>query len=287
MPATPTVLGAMLLSLAIPLTSQAVFAETHEPPVAPKKPKVMVKFGDRRVDNYYWLREKSDPEVIAYLNAENSYTKAVTKPLEGFRESLYKEMLSRIKETDESVPYRHNGYWYYQRDVEGLQYPIYCRRKGSMESPEEILLDQNELARGHAFTSVANVDVSPDGSKLAYTVDFTGFRQYTLHVKDLATGQLLADTAARVTSTAWAADNKTIFYVEEDETTKRSYRLHRRTLGAPEDVLIYEEKDELYDIGVGDTRSEKFIVLGITSKDTSEMRIVRSDNPTGEFKAIE
>ena len=277
----------MLLSLALPLTTQAVIAETDAAPVAPKKPKVMTKFGDRRVDNYFWLREKASPEVIEYLNAENRYTKAVTKPLEGFRESLYKEMLARIKETDESVPSRHHGYWYYQRTVEGMQYPIHCRRKGSMQSPEEILLDANELAKGHAYTAIGLMDVSPDGTKLAYTVDFTGFRQYTLYVKDLATGELLRDTAARVTSSAWAADNKTLYYVEEDETTKRSFRLHRHVLAQSADGVVYEEKDELYDIAVGGTRSEAFVVLAITSRDTSEMRILRSTDPAGEFHTIE
>ena len=276
----------MLLSLAFPIVSQAVLAETVAPPQAAKKPKVLEKFGDRRVDDYFWLREKSDAGVIAYLDAENRYTEALTKPLEGFRVSLYKEMLARIKETDESVPYRRHGYWYYLREVQGMQYPIYCRRKGSMEAPEEVLLDENELAKGHAYTAIGLLDVSPDGTKLAYTVDLTGFRQYTLHVKDLATGELARDTAARVTSFAWAADSRTIFYVEEHETTKRSYRLHRRTLEAPPDVLVYEEPDELYDIHVGETRSERYIVLGITSKDTSEMRVVRSDAPREEFRAI-
>ena len=285
MPVPRAVLGAMLLTAALPIATQAVQADAA-PPVAAKKPKVMTKFGDRRVDNYYWLREKSSAEVIDYLHAENRYTEAVMKPLEGFRESLYKEMLARIKETDESVPYRRGGYWYYSREVEGLQYPIYCRRKGSMEAPEDILLDVNELAKGHAYTSVGIFDVSPDGTKLAYTVDFTGFRQYTLHVKDLVKGELLRDTAPRVTSTAWAADNTTLFYVEENEETKRSYRLYRHVLDGAADVLVYEEPDELYDIGVAETRSEAFIVLAIVSKDTSEMRILRSDQPAGEFRAV-
>src|SRR5438105_1856432 len=282
-----TLFHAMLLSVALPLTTQAVLAEAVSPPAAPRKPVVLEKFGDRRVDDFHWLREKSNPEVIHYLDAENRYTEALMQPLEGFRESLYKEMLARIKETDESVPYRVHGYWYYQREVQGLQYPIYCRRKGSMEAAEEVMLDVNELAKGHAYTSVGLIDVSPDSSKLAYTVDFTGFRQYTLHVKDLATGELMRDTAARVTSTAWASDSRTLFYVEEHETTKRSYRLHRHSLDQPGDVLVYDEADELYDIGVGNTRSDQYIVLGITSKDTSEMRVLRADDPAGELTVIE
>jgi len=284
MPRPQALLHAMLLSAALCLTAQA--AEPLSPPVAAKKPKAMTRFGDRRVDDYFWLREKTHPEVIEYLNAENRYAEAVMKPLEGFREKLYKEMLARIQETDESVPYRKHGYWYYQREVEGLQYPIYARRKGTMQAPEEILLDVNELAKDHKFTQLGAMDVSPDGTKLAYTVDFTGFRQYLLQVKDLESGKLLADSADRVTSLAWAADNKTIFYVEEDETTKRSYRLHRQRLEGPSE-LVYEEKDEQFDIGVSETRSEAYLVLGIVSKDTSEMRLLRTNDPMGEFRTLE
>src|SRR5688572_3010931 len=287
----PRLLLAMLLPLSASLATSA--AESLSPPVAAKKPKAMTKFGDRRVDDYFWLREKDNPEVIAYLDAENKYTYAAMQPLEGFRDKLYKEMLGRIKETDESVPYRKDGYWYYHREVEGLQYPIYCRRKASpgggafeQAAPEEVLLDVNELAKGHKYTSVGALDVSPDTTKLAYTVDFTGFRQYRLHVKDLATGQHTRDAAERVTSIAWAGDSRTLFHVEEHETTKRSYRLHRRTLDGPS-ALVHEEPDELFDISVGATRSDAFVVLAISSKDTSEMRVLRSNDPAGEFRVIE
>ncbi|MFZ3324171.1 MAG: S9 family peptidase [Usitatibacter sp.] len=278
-------LCAMLLSLPVPVTSRAADAEV--PPVAAKHPVTSTRFSDKRVDNYAWLREKDNPAVIDYLKAENAYTYAVMKPLEGFRETLYKEMLARIKETDESVPYLNHGYWYYQREVEGLQYPIYCRRKATMEAPEEVILDVNELAKGHKFTSLGLVDVSPDSGKLAYAVDFTGYRQYTLHVKDLATGKLEADTAARVTSTAWAADNKTLFYVQEDEVTKRSNHLHRLTLGEAEQPLIYDERDELYDITVGNTRSEAYVVMTSSAKDTSEVRVLAASDPRGEFRIVE
>ncbi|HEY4999546.1 MAG TPA: hypothetical protein VII36_10390, partial [Usitatibacter sp.] len=284
--------GDMLLSLPLPFTTEAAMSGAAPPPVAPRKPKAMARFGDRRSDAYSWLRDKSDPAVKRYLDAENRYTQAVMKPLEGFRDTLYKEILGRIKETDESVPYRRHGYWYYQREVEGLQYPIYCRRKGTMKAPEEVILDVNALAKGHAYASLGILDVSPDAGKLAYTVDFTGYRQYTLHVKDLATGELLRDTAARVTSLAWAADNATIFYVEEHETTKRSYRLHRHTLVGPkhgralENDLVYEEADEAFDVGVCDTRSEAYVVLAATSKDTTEMRVLRANDPGGRFETI-
>jgi oligopeptidase B len=277
----------MLLPESLPLTSRAVLAATPAPPKAARRPKVMTKFGDRRVDPYAWLRDKASPEVIDYLHAENRYAEGVMQPLAGFRGSLYEEMLARVKETDESVPYRHHGYWYYQREVEGLQYPIYCRRKGTMDAPEEVLLDVNELAKGHKFTAVGLIDVSPDQGKLAYSVDFTGYRQYTLHVKDLATGELLRESAERVTSSAWAADSKTLFYVEEHATTKRSYRLHRLVLGGIGDALLYEERDEHFDMGVGDTRSEAFVVVGVTSKDTSEMRVLHASDPMGEFRVVE
>ncbi|HXZ47399.1 MAG TPA: S9 family peptidase [Usitatibacter sp.] len=256
-----------------------------EPPAAARRPKVLERFGERRVDPYFWLRDKSDSAVIGYLAAENRYAQSVMKPLERFRGKLYREMLARIQETDESVPYRSHGYWYYQREVKGRQYPIHCRRRGSMRAPEEAILDVNRLARGHAFTAVGAMDVSRDGRLLAYTVDFTGFRQYTLHVRDLATGKLTGDTAPRVTSLAWAADGATLFYVEEHETTKRSWRLHRLVLGGADEV-VYEEADELYDIGVGATRSEAFVVLAIVSKDTSEMRLLPAAEPAGEFRTV-
>jgi oligopeptidase B len=277
----------VLLGAALPLMAQRIDPTAAHPPLAAKKPKVMVKFGDRRTDNYFWLREKENPEVIDYLKAENAYSEAVMKPLAGFREALYKEMLARIKETDESVPYRRKGYWYYQRDVEGQQYPIYCRRKGTMESPEEILLDVNKLAEGRKFTQVGLMDLSPDGTKLLYTVDFTGFRQYTLHVKDLAGGTLGPERIERVTSATFAADGRTIFYVEEHPENKRSYRLHRHVMGESADTLVYEEKDELFDIGVGETRSEAFIVLTSAAKDTSEVRVLPAGQPAGEFRVIE
>jgi oligopeptidase B len=277
----------MLLSGSSPLPSHAAEIPPVPPPVAARRPRVTTKFGERRVDYYHWLREKESPEVIEYLNAENVHGEALMRPLALFRERLYKEMLARIQETDESVPYRRHGYWYYQREIEGQQYPIYCRRKGDMQAPEEILLDMNALAKGHKFTSLGILDVSPDGTKLAYSVDFKGFRQYALHVKDLATGELLRDSVERVTSVAWAADSRTLFYVEEHPTTKRSYRLHRRVIDEPVDALVYEESDELFDMGVGDTRSERFVLLGVMSKDTTEMRVLPADQPLGEFRVVE
>ena len=208
------------------------------------------------------------------------------KPLERFRENLYKEMLARIKETDESVPYRKRGYWYYTREVEGKQYPIYCRRKGTMEAPEEVILDVNVLAEGKKYTAVSALEVSPDGNMLAYAVDYTGFRQYTAQFKNLATGKLLDDKLENVDSMAWSADGKHLFYVIED-SAKRPYRLLRHTLGEAKDPLILEEKDELYNLGVADTRNDAWIVATSASKDTSEVRVLKSTDPMGAFKLVE
>ena len=181
-------------------------------PVAKKVPNMTEIHGRKLVDNYYWLRDKPNPEVKAYLEAENAYTAAVMKPTESLQKKLYDEMLSRIKETDVDVPYKEGGYFYYSRTEAGKQYQIRCRKKGSLDGPEEVLLDINELAKGQVFMAVAAYTVSQDGNLLAYSVDPTGFRQYVLHVKDLRTGQVLPDHAEKVGSVAWANDNKTLFY---------------------------------------------------------------------------
>src|SRR5262245_7215442 len=186
------------------------------PPVAKKVAKATVLHGDERIDHYDWLRDKANPEVIAYLEAENAYTAAVMKPTEGLQESLYKEMLGRIKQTDLSVPYRLGDYWYYTRTEQGKQYPINCRKKGSLEGAEEVLLDLNSLAKGQKFLSLGAFVVSDDGNLLAYSLDTTGFRDYHLFVKDLRTGQVLPDKIGKVNQVAWAADNQTLFLVRED-----------------------------------------------------------------------
>ena len=206
-------------------------ASLTAPPVAKKEPKVTDINGVELVDNYAWLREKKNPEVKAYLDAENVYTDAVMKPTEPLQENLYKEMLSRVKETDVEVPYKEGGYFYYVRTEAGKQYGIRCRKKGSMDAPEEILLDVNELAKGQAFMSLGAFRVSEDGNLLAYTTDNTGYRQYTLAIKDLRTGKLLGDHAERVDSVTWANDNKTIFYTVEDAVSKRGYQLYRHAVG--------------------------------------------------------
>jgi len=263
-------------------------APAVKPPVAKKIPKTTEINGVTLVDNYFWMREKSNPEVKAYLEAENAYTDAVMKPTEPLQKKLYTEMLSRIKETDVDVPYRKGAYFYYSRTEAGKQYSIHCRKKGSMDAPEEVILDVNELAKGQKFMSLGQSEVSEDGNLLAYITDNTGFRQYTLAVKDLRTGKVLVDHAERVDSMAWANDNKTLFYSIEDEVSKRSYRVYRHNVGtAGPDTLLYEEPDERFDVGVGKTRSKAYLLMISSSHTTSEARYLSADNPMGEWKIME
>lgn len=266
--------------------SSGLLAQTEtalEPPVAPAIEHRENRHGTTVVDNYYWLREKTNPEVIKYLEAENKYTEAMTKDLQSFADSLYKEMLSHIKQTDLSVPVRRGEYFYYTRTEEGKQYPIHCRRKGSMDAPEEVLLDLNELGKGRKFIGLEAFSLSDNQNLLAYTLDYTGFRQYTLQVKDLRTGQTLSDTTQRVTSVEWASDNKTLFLTTEEAVTKRSDKLLRHALGSEKFEPLYEEKDELYDIGLDKSRDKKYLFLGISSKDTTECRYLRADAPAKDF----
>src|SRR5229473_1542205 len=203
-----------------------------KPPVARCEPVEHILHGDRRVDHYAWLRHKENPEVMAYLEAENAYTDAILQPTEAFQEKLYQEMLGRILQTDLSVPYRLRGYYYFTRTEEGKQYAFHCRRRDADGATVELLLDLNALAQGHPYLSLGAFAVSDDNFLLAYSLDTTGFRQYTLQIKNLRTGETLPIRIERVTSAAWAADNRTLFYTIEDETTKRSYRLDRHVLGA-------------------------------------------------------
>src|SRR5258708_17057075 len=223
-----------------------------QPPVARREALEHVLHGDRRIDHYAWLRQKVNPDVIAYLEAENAYTDAILQPTEQLQEKLYLEMLERIQQTDLSVPYRLRGYLYFTRTEEGKQYALHCRRRDENDAAEELLLDLNLLAEGHSFLGLGSFDVSDDNHLLAYSTDTTGFRQYALQVKDLRSGSILPERFERVTSVAWASDNRTLFYTVEDETTKRSYRLYRHVLGATEpDALLYEEAYERLCLGVG------------------------------------
>jgi oligopeptidase B len=256
------------------------------PPAAPRIEHREVRHGVTVTDDYFWLREKSNPKVIRYLEAENAYTQRVTAGLKPFSDALYKEMLGRIKQTDLSVPTLRGGYLYYARTEEGKQYPIQCRRKGTMNAPEEVLLDLNELAKGKAYAGLGAFVVSDDQNLLAYTIDYLGFRQYSLQVKDLRTGRTLPDTTERVTSVSWAADNKTLFLTTEDKVTKRSDKLWRHVLGSAGFDSLYDENDELFDIEIGKTRDKSYLVLQIEATDTSEARYLRADRPQGSFTVL-
>ena len=271
----PTVIALLMTAFAITTTA----AETPKPPVAKKAPKSVTLHGDERVDDYGWLRDKKSPETIAYLEAENAYANAVLAPTQELQKKLYDEMLGRIKQTDVNVPYRKNdGYLYYSRTVEGKQYAIYARRKGSMDAAEEILLDVNQLAEGKKFMSIGALDVSDDGKLLLYSTDDTGYRQYRMQVKDLSTGKIFPDTAERVGSLFWAADNKTIFYTTENDA-KRQNHVYRHVLGSPESTLLYDEPDELYDVYAERSRSGDWIFVISDSKTTSETRLIPAAKP--------
>src|SRR6266852_3934039 len=258
-----------------------------QPPVARREPVEHVLHGDRRVDHYAWLRQKENPNVIAHLEAENAYKDAILQPTEQLQEKLYQEMLGRIQQTDLTVPYRLRGYFYFTRTQEGKQYPLHFRRREAEGSPEELLLDLNQLVVGHSFLALGSLDVSDDDRLLAYSLDTTGYRQYMLHVKDLVSGAVLPERIERVTSVAWVADNRSLFYTVEDETTKRSHRLYRHAIGSTEpDPLLYEEADERFRLEVERSRSKDFIFLTIASHTTSEVRFLRADQPQSDFQTI-
>lgn len=257
-----------------------------QPPIAKKVPHTTEIHGNTLKDDYFWLREKKNPEVLKYLEAENAYTEEVMKPTKEFQEALYREMLGHIKQTDLSVPSRIGEYYYYSRTEEGKQYPYMCRKKGSLDGKEEMLLDLNKLAEGNSFLGLGGYNVSNDGNSLAYSTDTTGYRQYTLHVKDLRSGKTLSENIERTGSVVWANDNKTLFYTTEDPVSKRSDKFWRHVVGSDKSDPLYEEKDELFDVGAGRSLDKKMIFLGSYAKTSRELRYLPADNPTGEFKVI-
>jgi oligopeptidase B len=279
------------LSAVVPfslLVFAAATASLPAPPVAKTVPHTYEVNGHTMNDNYAWLREKTNPEVRAYLEKENAYTDSIMKPTEPLQQKLYDEMLSRIKETDVEVPYREGDYLYYTRTEAGKQYVIRCRKKAAADAAEEVVLDINELAKGQTFMTVQAFAVSPDGNLLAYSYDNTGFRQFALAVKDLRTGKTLADHAERVGSVVWASDNQTIFYTQEDAVSKRQYRLYRHSVGSTDpDTLVYEEPDERFTVRAFKTRSEAFIIMDLRSHTTSEARYIPAAQPTAEWKIVE
>ncbi|HLJ56108.1 MAG TPA: S9 family peptidase [Chthonomonadaceae bacterium] len=257
------------------------------PPVAERVPKSIQYHDDCFVDDYFWLREKSDPKVAAYLEAENAFADALMADTAPLQERLYNEILSHIQQTDVNVPYRKGDYLYYSRTEEGKQYPLMCRRRPEEGAPEEVVLDLNELAKGEQFMALGAYAVSDDGRMLAFSTDNTGFRQYTLQVKDMITGAMLPDRVEKSVGAAWAADNRTLFYTVEDHT-KRPYRLYRHRLGTPveADGLIYEETDQRFGVSVGRTRSRAFLMLTVASHTTSEVRYLPADVPEGDWSLI-
>jgi oligopeptidase B len=275
--------------MSLPLSAQ--------PPTARRDPTPTTLHGVTLHDDYRWMRDKNSPEVLGYLNAENAYTAAIMAPTADLQAKLYSEMLSHIKETDESVPYRLGDWFYSTRTVEGRQYPIHCRRAASNPDlnsafdptqPEHIILDVNQLAEGKPFMALGGMAISPDGNLLGYSTDATGFRQYTLHIRDLRTGADLPDTAERVGSLAWAADSQTLFYSTEDETTKRQDHIWRHTVGSPAtaDALVYHEQDERFNVGVGKTRDGLYLMIEAGSHTTNEYRFLPAADPTGDFRIL-
>ncbi|HJR17022.1 MAG TPA: S9 family peptidase [Gemmatimonadales bacterium] len=258
-------------------------------PVARVSPRVQNVHGETRIDDYFWLRDRSDPEVIAYLEAENSYTAAVMRHTEGLQERLYQEMRGRIKETDLSVPERIDDYFYYTRTEAGGQYSIFCRRHGSLDAPEEVLLDQNPLAAEHTYFKVAVTEVSPDHRFLAYAVDTSGAEEFTLYLKDLTTGELLAETMPGTSpGVAWANDSRTLFYTVLD-SARRPCRLYRHTLGTSPstDFMVYYEPDQSFFLDINRSRSRRYLILDIASHSTSEVRFLDADRPEASFEIVQ
>jgi oligopeptidase B len=255
------------------------------PPAAERIAYSVTVHGQTRADDWAWLRDEDDPRVRAYLEAENAYAKAVMAPTEVFQDALYSEMLGRIQETDMDVPYRYGAWEYYTRTVQGKQYPICCRRALAGDAPERVLLDLNVMAEGHEYFALGAFAVSPDANLLAFSTDVTGFREYTLQVKDLRSDTLLPERIEKTRSVAWAADNRTLFYVAEDEA-KRAHRLYRHRLGDAQDTLMEEEADERFSIGISKSRSRQWLFLTSHSATTSEVRTLRADDAGGDFALV-
>lgn len=267
------------------MTDARACRPTPGPPRARKIPHSIEIHGEILQDDFFWLREKENPEVLAYLTAENAYADSLLAHTVPLQETLYREMVSRIQQTDLSVPYRQGDYFYYSRTEEGKQYPIHCRKKETLEAEEQVLLDVNEIAQGRPYTAIGVMVVSDDGRWLAFSTDYTGFREYTLRFKDLDSGTVLGTEIEHVTSCAWAADNQTVFYTTEDPA-KRPYRLYRHRLGSDRHELIYEEQDERFRVTVARSLSKAFLFLNINSHTTSEVRYLRSDCATGEWRLL-
>ncbi|HNK63924.1 MAG TPA: S9 family peptidase [Anaerolineales bacterium] len=269
---------------------------SHKPlPVAPKRPHELTQHGVTRIDDYYWMRDKDDPETMKYLHAESDYLEETMQHTHPLREALFSEMKGRIQETDATVPEKRGDFFYYERSAAGRQYPIFCRKKGSLESPEEVILDQNELAEGRSFCSISGISVSPDGTKLAYLVDFGGREVYEIYIKDLVTGKYFPEIIGNISGSAyerfgvdWANDSQTIFYVTLSDT-QRSDKLFRHSVGSDpkDDVLVFHEADEAYYLFCGKTRDDKYIITYHYSTNTREYRFMDADDPASELRVLQ
>lgn len=282
----------LVLTLAISFLVSAACTtkEKIAPPVAKKIPKELTIHGHSRLDNYYWMNERENPEVIAHLEAENAYKDAVLKHTEPLQDALFEEIKAKIKEKDESVPFKDNGYYYYYKQLPGKEYDVNCRKKGSLDAEEEVIVDENVLAEGHEFFMLGGLSVSPDNKLCAYGVDTVSRRKYTIYFKNLETGQMLKDVIPMTTGRiVWANDNKTVFYVLKDEVTLRSMKIMKHVLGTPveEDKVVFYEEDETFSTYVSKTNSDKFLIIASYSTLTTEFRFLDADNPNGEFKIIQ
>lgn len=265
-------------------------AESVPTPIAAIKPHLIEKHGDKRTDNYFWLNQRENPEVINYLNQENDYYNKMTAHTKQFQSDLFDEMKGRIKEDDQSVPYLYNGYYYITRFETGKDYPIYARKKGSLDTKEEILFDCNVLAKGHSFFQLGGLSISPDNKFATFGTDTVGRRIYTIQVKNLETGEILADKIENVSGgSVWANDNKTIFYTTKDLVTLRSDKIHKHKIGSPtaDDILIFHEKDDTFDVSISKEKSKKYIVISSSSTLTTEFQILPADKPDDKFKVFQ
>ncbi|TCK69381.1 oligopeptidase B [Winogradskyella wandonensis] len=262
-------------------------AETFnvKPPIAKKIPFKLTKHNDVRVDNYFWMANRKDEDVVNHLNAENAYCDAIMAHTKDFQKDLFEEMKSRIKEDDESVPYKYNGYWYITKFEKGKDYPIYTRKKETLEAEEELLFDCNKMAEGHSYFKLVGISISPDNTTVSYGLDVTGRRNYTIYVKDLDSGEIKEDRIEYTTgSSSWANDNKTLFYTKKDKKTLRSFQIYKHRLGETKDQLVFEEGDDTFGVAVYKSKSRKYIIIACYSTLTNEYHILNADNPDGKFK---
>ena len=264
--------------------------KTGIPPIAKKIPKELSIHNDVRIDNYYWLNDRENPEVIKYLEEENAYCDTMMAHTKDFQQDLFEEMKSRIKEDDESVPYKYNGYWYIVKFEKGKDYPIYIRRKSTLKAKDELLFDCNEMAKGHTYFKLIGISVSPDNTRVSYGIDTVSRRQYTIQIKNLTSGEIYKDSIKNTTGGAtWASDNKTLFYTSKNEQTLRSDKIFKHKLGdaVKDDVIVFTEEDDTFGTTVYKTKSKKYVVIASYSTLTTEFQILDANTPEGEFKVFQ